>query len=152
MVELFQVDLVNEEEVEVFVVNVYEIFGCVDIFYNNVVFNDFEIYSVDCMLLDVNFQYWDKIFVVNVKVLMFLVKVLILYMIVQGGGVIVNMLLGVGMIGLLDMFIVYGISKGVFNMFMFYIVVQYGVQNICCNVLVCGVVLIKGFQVFFIKE
>lgn len=47
--------MVNEEEVEVFVVNVYEIFGCVDIFYNNVVFNDFEIYSVDCMLLDVNF-------------------------------------------------------------------------------------------------
>lgn len=115
----YVVDILNEDVVKVLIVFMFDKFGWLDVFDNNVVCMNV---VCDLMLVDMDVDWWDMIFVVNMCGMMLMSKYVIFVMIRGGGGLIVNISFGM-VVGGSFFLIVYVSLKGVIEILMCYIVI-----------------------------
>lgn len=127
-------DVICDVEVKVLVEGCVVVYGCFDYVFNNV-----GIEIEQGKLVDGNEVEFDVIMVVNVKGVWLCMKYQILLMLVQGGGVIVNIVLVVGFGVVLKMSI-YVVFKYVVIGLIKLVVIEYVKKGICVNV-VCLVVI-----------
>lgn len=114
-----------------------ETFGTIDVLVNNVGGNDL---SKDLDILNLDIDYFDRLFHINLRSMIVTAKAALPEMIFKNSGAIVNV---ASISGLLGDFrgSLYGMSKaGVINLTR-YIATQYGKQGIRCNAVAPGLVM-----------
>jgi len=133
-IEVRRVDITKKTEVDEAVAFAAEIFGKIDVLYNNAGGIS------DGGFLNLTEELFDKIFALNVKGTIFTSQAAIPYMLKQGGGSIINTLSGSVELGDLYMS-AYASSKGALKTLSMYMATQFGKQNIRVNMIQPGLIL-----------
>jgi len=110
---------VSEVDIVCVVVVIVEVFGIVGVVFNNV--------GIICCVdvFEMLVEEWDWVFVVNVCLIFFMCKYVVLIMVVVGGGLIVNIGFGWGLKGG-GWVLFYCVFKGVVVNMMWVLVIDYG--------------------------
>lgn len=131
-------DVAVEETVEKGIAQVVECFGRLDILHSNAAQTG--MLESDGLIGDMDADFWDRAFAVNLRGAMLTAKHTIPHMLVGGGGSIIFTGSGKGLAGDLD-FPAYGTTKAGMLSLSRYIATQYGKRGIRSNVVVVGLVM-----------
>jgi NAD(P)-dependent dehydrogenase (short-subunit alcohol dehydrogenase family) len=133
-------DANDEASIGAAVAKTVERFGRLDILFNNAAATEQAVQMNDTTGLDISLDVWDRIMSVNLRGVLIGCRFAIPHMAAVGGGSIINMASNSALGGEF-MRIGYGTSKGAMIVMNKYLAVQYGAQNIRCNVIAPGLIL-----------
>lgn len=122
------------------VLDVIEVFGRIDIFVNNVGIN------IRVLILEFILEEWQKVININLNGIFYSCIVVLLYMIKQKLGKIINVLLIIVKILYKNVLFLYGVLKVGVNYFIQYLVLEMVKYNICVNVVCFGFIEIDMFK------
>jgi NAD(P)-dependent dehydrogenase (short-subunit alcohol dehydrogenase family) len=134
------VDISDEASVAALYAKVLERYGRVDVLHNNAATTTGEQIFRDAGIGEMDVAVWDRAFAVNTRGTMLMIKHAIKPMQAAGGGSIINTSSGASLAA--DYYApAYGASKAAVNMLTQYVAMQYGKQNIRCNVISPGLIV-----------
>lgn len=136
-------DVTDEETVANGIAQVVDRFGRLDILHANAAQTG--MLAGDGLIADMDADFWDRAFAVNLRGAMLTAKHAIPRMIAAGGGSVVFTGSGKGLAGDLD-FPAYGTTKAGLLSLSRYIATQYGKQGIRSNVVVVGLVMTEALD------
>jgi NAD(P)-dependent dehydrogenase (short-subunit alcohol dehydrogenase family) len=128
-------DVSIEDDVKGMVDKAVDVFGGIDILFNNAGLVGLE---HETTLLDLDVDLWDRILAVNLRGVMLGCKHVVPHLIARGGGAIINTSSDSSLAGDVVNF-AYAASKGGVNVLTRYVAASYGKQNIRCNAISPGV-------------
>lgn len=134
-------DAVDVASIKAMVDKTVEHFGGINFLYNNAAL--LHAMPHDTNPIDIDFEWWDRIFAGNVRGYMAGCKYAIPHILKAGGGSIVMTSSASAMLGDLSMF-AYGASKAAIISLAHYVATIYGKQGIRCNAVSPGLVLTDG--------
>lgn len=115
-------------------------YGRVDVLHNNAATTSGEQIFRDAGIGEMDVAIWDRAFAVNTRGTMLMIKHAIAPMLAVGGGSIINTSSGASLAA--DYYApAYGASKAAINVLTQYVAMQYGKQNIRCNVISPGLIV-----------
>lgn len=151
--QAFTVDISEEDQVRAFVAEVISTFRRIDILHNNAVNSDPAVWGKDLLLAEMDVEVWDRIFAVNIRGAMLMIKHVAPQIARQGdGGAIINMSSVAAVVGQADRLVGYGSTKGAINSLTYYAAAQFGAHNIRCNAVMPGAVLTDMLRTFYSPE
>jgi NAD(P)-dependent dehydrogenase (short-subunit alcohol dehydrogenase family) len=133
-------DAADEASIGAAVARTVERFGRLDILFNNAAATEQAVQMKDTTATDIPLEVWDRIMSVNLRGVLIGCRFAIPHMAAAGGGSIINMASNAGLGGSFSK-IGYGASKGAMITMNKYLAVQYGAQNIRCNVIAPGLIV-----------
>ncbi len=133
-------DLAEEDSIRALIAATIARFGKIDVLHNNAADTRPELMAADASLLEMDVAVWDRMFQINTRGTMLMIKHAAPHMIANGGGSIINTGSGVAVLG--DLFNpAYSTSKGAVNTLTRNTAAQLGHKNIRCNAVLPGLVL-----------
>jgi len=141
-------DVANEDEVKHLVGTAINVFGRIDVLYNNagIMPND------DGSVTNITEATWDRVMDVNIKSAFLCCKYTIPYMVKQGRGSIINVASFVAFLGCVVPQDAYTVSKGGMLSLTKSLAVQYGPHGVRCNAICPGPIETPMLRVLWTSE